>query len=113
MTSSATLAALASLVAGSLATFAAMRLWDARRGREARRSSVTRLDAHISSNSGTKVTPVKTAALQREAQEVFETREATHDLAVLDRLLRDVRDLTGADEAIFWRWVEARQTLVP
>ncbi|HEY4130854.1 MAG TPA: sensor domain-containing diguanylate cyclase, partial [Gemmatimonadaceae bacterium] len=38
---------------------------------------------------------------------------ASHDLQVLDRSLRDIRDLTSADEAIFWRWVEARQTLVP
>ena len=32
---------------------------------------------------------------------------------MLDRLLVDIRDWLGADEAIFWRWVEARQTLVP
>lgn len=76
--------------------------------------AVTRVEAHLAkSGSVTRFTPAKTIALQREAQEVAEAKEATQDLAVLDRQLRDLRDLSGADEAIFWRWVEGRQTLVP
>jgi diguanylate cyclase (GGDEF)-like protein len=59
------------------------------------------------------LTPAKSAALRRDVQQVFESKEAAIDLAVLDRSLRDIRDLTSAEEAIFWRWVEARQTLVP
>ncbi|HXT18809.1 MAG TPA: sensor domain-containing diguanylate cyclase [Gemmatimonadaceae bacterium] len=78
------------------------------------RAALTRVDAHRSSaTSGSRLTPAKSTALGREAQERFETREATRDLEILDRLLRDLRDLSGADEAIFWRWVEARQTLMP
>jgi diguanylate cyclase (GGDEF)-like protein len=79
-----------------------------------RRESVTRLDAHrLSATAGSRLTPAKSAALGREAQERFESKEAARDLELLDRLLRDTRDITGADEAIFWRWVEARQTLMP
>ena len=106
--------ALVALIAGSAATLAALRVFDARGRRVGAKPGVNRLDAHLASApTSSKLTPAKTFALQREAQEVFETREATHDLAILDRLLRDIRDLTGADEAIFWRWVEARQTLLP
>jgi diguanylate cyclase (GGDEF)-like protein len=91
-----------------------MRARDRRRNQREGKTAVTRLDAHRASwGANARVTPVKSVALQREAQEDFETREASHDLAVLDRLLRDIRDLMGADEAIFWRWVEERQTLVP
>lgn len=75
--------------------------------------AVTRLDAHLSSPSGPKFTPAKSMALRRDVQQRVETNEATQDLAVIDRLLADIRDLSGADEAIFWRWHETRQTLVP
>jgi len=104
---------------GAVVALVAMRLRD----RGARPSSrdwsrpsepVTRVDAHLSSSSpSARSTPIKTTALRRDVQARFETREATRDFEILDRLLRDIRDLTGADEAIFWRWVEARQTLVP
>lgn len=76
--------------------------------------AVTRLEAHMASlPTGPKLPPATSTALRRDVQEVFETTEATQDLEVLDRLLRDIRDLSNADEAIFWRWVEARETLVP
>jgi diguanylate cyclase (GGDEF)-like protein len=75
---------------------------------------VTRLQAHMASlPAGPKLAPATSTALRRDVQQVFETTEATQDLEVLDRLLRDIRDLSNADEAIFWRWVEARATLVP
>ena len=73
---------------------------------------LTRLEAHLSS-AASRMTPARSAALRRDVQEGYETNEARADLAVLDRLLVDVRDMAGADEAIFWRWVESRQTLVP
>lgn len=107
------LLALAALIAGAAAALAGMRAFDARR-RSVDGKPVSRVAAHLASApSASRLTPAKTFALQRESQENFETREATHDLAILDRTLRDLRDLTGADEAIFWRWVEVRQTLVP
>lgn len=108
------LVALAALIAGSAATVVALRALDARRRSVDAKEGVTRIGAHLASSpSASRLTPARTFALQREAQEVFETREANHDLAILDRLLRDIRDLSGADEAIFWRWVETRQTLLP
>ncbi len=82
---------------------------------DSNRSGVTRVDAHLSTSGSSlpRFTPAKSTALQRDMQVIFETKEASHDLQVLDRSLRDIRDLTSADEAIFWRWVEARHTLVP
>ena len=88
----------------------------ARRKRAANGSGtgVTRMDAHLASTAAlSRLTPAKSSALQRDVQQVFEHREAAIDLEVLDRALRDIRDLAAADEAIFWRWVENRQTLVP
>src|SRR5262249_19158396 len=73
---------------------------------------VTRVDALLSS-SPAKVTAATSQALRRDVQEIFENKEAAEDLVILDRLLVDISDLTGAEEAIFWRWVESRATLVP
>jgi hypothetical protein len=55
------------------------------------RPAVTRLDAHMSAAQYPRFTPAKSAALRRDVQEKFETKEATHDLEVLDRSLRDIR----------------------
>jgi diguanylate cyclase (GGDEF)-like protein len=77
-------------------------------------AGVTRMDAHLASTALiSRLTPAKSSALQRDVQQVFENREAAIDLEVLDRALRDIRDLAVADEAVFWRWVENRETLVP
>ena len=75
--------------------------------------SETRIETHLASAAATTVVAAKSTALRREVQQVVEATEASHDLEVLDRLLIDIRDLAGGDEAIFWRWVESRQTLVP
>ena len=72
---------------------------------------VTRLEAHIARPTPTR--PMPTEALKREVLLSVERTEATKDLATLDGLLRDVRDLLQADEAIFWRWSEDRDTLLP
>jgi diguanylate cyclase (GGDEF)-like protein len=42
-----------------------------------------------------------------------ERTEATQDIETLDRLLRDVRDLLYAEEAIFWKWDEERDAMRP
>jgi diguanylate cyclase (GGDEF)-like protein len=73
---------------------------------------VTRVDALLSA-APSKVVTATPQALRRDVQEVFENKEAAEDLAILDRLLVDIADLAGAEEAIFWRWVESRETLVP
>jgi len=102
--------AAASFASGAVAA------WLALRGRKPRPAPpaprVTRVDALLSS-SARMATPAKSQALQRDVQKVFENREAAEDLAILDRLLADISDLAGGDEAIFWRWVESRETLVP
>jgi diguanylate cyclase (GGDEF)-like protein len=96
---------------GALATWVAMRRM--RASTDGERTQVTRLDAHLSASSVGRPTPATSTALRRDVQQRFEAREASFDLEMLDRLLRDIRDLAGADETIFWRWVEARQALVP
>ena len=72
---------------------------------------VTRIEAHIGRPTPTR--PMPTEALKREVLLSEERTEATKDLATLDGLLRDVRDLLQADEAIFWRWSEDRDTILP
>jgi diguanylate cyclase (GGDEF)-like protein len=72
---------------------------------------VTRLEAHISRPTPARGQP--TEALKRDVLLSAERTEATKDLATLDGLLRDVRDLLQADEVIFWRWSEDRDTLLP
>lgn len=76
-----------------------------------RAKRVTRLEAQIS--RPTPARPMPTEALKRDVLLSAERTEADHDLETLDGLLRDVRDLTQADEAIFWRWSEERDTLLP
>lgn len=51
--------------------------------------------------------------LRGDAQEVQQHAEGLTYLAELDRFLRDVRDALGAEEAILWRWNEARGTQLP
>ena len=76
-----------------------------------RERRVTRLEAQIA--RPTPARPMPTEALKREVLLSVERTEATKDLAILDGFLRDVRDLIQADEAIFWRWSEERDTLIP
>jgi diguanylate cyclase (GGDEF)-like protein len=81
--------------------------------REARtlRAQLERFDAQIRNTE----TPrsVDVSDLRREAQFRFVAREAEHYRDLLAHLLADFRDATGAEEAIFWDWNEARDGLVP
>jgi diguanylate cyclase (GGDEF)-like protein len=52
-------------------------------------------------------------ALRRDVRVTFEAREAAQDRVTLASLLADFRDVTGAQEAIFWRWKPERETLAP
>src|SRR3954451_3191090 len=74
---------------------------------------LSRVDTHRTSAVQVRLTPAKSTALRRDVQEVVQSKEAAQDLEMLDQLLRDIRDLSSADEAIFWRWIEERQTLIP
>ena len=53
------------------------------------------------------------ASLRPAAQASAERAQTEIDLGVLTRYLVDIRDLTGAREAVFWRWSESRAALVP
>ena len=101
-----------------LAGVAAVAAWLGARISAARRANAlttieTHIDARLVTPTGPNFTPVKSTALLRGAQEVYESKEATQDLAILERLLRDIRDQCGAEEAIYWRWIEERELLVP
>ncbi len=48
--------------------------------------------------------------LRSDRQAQFQTAEGLRHIDALDRYLRDVRDTMGADEVVFWRFNEARQT---
>lgn len=75
---------------------------------------LTRIDAHLSgATPGLGIPRVTSAAMRRDVQESTEKLEARDDVERLDRILRDIRDVTGADETIFWRWIDTRETLVP
>src|SRR5205085_1419170 len=76
-----------------------------------RERRVTRLEAQIGRPTPSR--PMPTEALKREVLLSVERTEATKDLAILDGFLRDVCDLVQADESIFWRWSEDRDTLIP
>jgi diguanylate cyclase (GGDEF)-like protein len=93
---------------GALPYFYARSLVALHQRRERR---VTRLDAQIGRPTPAK--PMATEALKREVLLSAERTEATKDLSILDGFLRDVRDLVQGDEAIFWRWNEERDTLLP
>jgi len=76
-------------------------------------AAVTRVEAHLAASTPDELPMATAAALRRDVQAVVESREAASDLDVLDRLLRDIRDLVKADEAILWRTVSQRQALIP
>jgi diguanylate cyclase (GGDEF)-like protein len=60
------------------------------------------------------LTPSGTAADMRVVtQKMVEREEAAADIVTLDAYLSDVRDLIGADEAVFWRWSEERDSVAP
>jgi diguanylate cyclase (GGDEF)-like protein len=106
------LTVLTSTAVGAAAAWIGLRRLTRRRSVADPHIPVTRVTAHLSS-SASRFTPARSQALRRDVQEVYESKEAAADLEMLDRLLIDIRDMAGADEAIFWRWVEPRRTLVP
>lgn len=53
------------------------------------------------------------ASLRRDVQASVELAQTEADLELLAAYLVDIRDLTGAREAVFWRWSESRGALLP
>lgn len=115
------LVGLVALVVFGVAAGAAMAVAVARLGmltrwmkHESSDAGLTRIDAHLTgATPGFGIPRVTSAAMRRDVQQSVEKLEAREDVERLDRMLRDIRDLTGADEAIFWRWIDSRETLVP
>jgi diguanylate cyclase (GGDEF)-like protein len=66
--------------------------------------SVARLAATVSASP---------SSLRRDVQASVERAQTEADLDLLAAYLVDIRDLTGAREAVFWRWSESREALVP
>src|SRR3712207_6133439 len=53
------------------------------------------------------------APLRRDVQASVDRALTEVDLGLLAAYRADIRDLTGAREAVFWRWSESRDALVP
>ena len=76
------------------------------------RAKLARVEGYLADR---RMTPLGNAVispddLRSERQAQFQTAEGLRHIDALDRYLRDVRDTMGADEVVFWRFNEARQT---
>ena len=77
------------------------------------RSRLARVEGYLADRRMTPLGGTAVAAptdLRSDRQAQFQTAEGLRHIDALDRYLRDVRDSIGADEVIFWRFNEARQT---
>lgn len=107
-----------SLIAAALVALAALIaagvfLRQARRARAelaSSRARLAKLEAPITSDDSS---GAPANALRRDVRVSFEVHEAKQDRAVLRQLLKDFRDVAGAEEAIFWRWAPDRDSLSP
>jgi diguanylate cyclase (GGDEF)-like protein len=77
----------------------------------AARSRLARIDDALPRDEQPRTIGAK--ALRREVRVSFEVNEARADRAVIVQLLMDFRDLSGAEEAIYWRWLPDRECLMP
>ena len=75
------------------------------------RARLARIDADLPANDDDEA--VGAEALRRDVRVNFEAKEVEHDRDLLRSLLRDFRDVAGAEEAIFWRWSADRDSLTP
>lgn len=104
-------ALLAALAAIAVAVAAMRQSARSRKELEAARSRLARIDAELP-----RIEPhptISAKALRRDVRVSFEVSEARADRAVLVQLLIDFRDVSGAEEAIFWRWMPERDSLAP
>jgi diguanylate cyclase (GGDEF)-like protein len=108
MLAAAIVLAIAALVA---AGYALRHAKQSRRDLAAAHARLARIDAV--SPSDDEQHPVGAEALRRDVRVSFEEKEVEHDRTLLELLLRDFRDVAGAEEAIFWRWREERDSLSP
>ena len=99
-------ALLAALAAIAVAAAAMRQSGRARKELEVARTRLARIDAELPRTEQHPTVGAK--ALRREVRVSFEVQEARADRAVIVQLLIDFRDVSGAEEAIFWRWLPER-----
>ena len=104
----ALLAAVAAIVVGGAALRQASR---AKRELATARGRLARIDAEMPTMD---LQPaISATALRRDVRVSFEVSAARADRAVIVQLLMDFRDVAGAEEAIYWRWMPERDALAP
>ena len=81
------------------------------RAREEQRQR--RIDDHLAGGRRLPSLTPSPSHLRRDEQRRAEREDAEVEIGLLAVTLRDLRDAAGADEAIFWRWVESRDALTP
>ena len=76
------------------------------------RSRLARVEGYLADRRTTPLgnAVVNPSDLRSDRQAQFQTAEGLRHIDALDRYLRDVRDTIGADEVVFWRFNETRQT---
>jgi diguanylate cyclase (GGDEF)-like protein len=104
----AILAALAAIAVAGAALRQASR---ARRELVTARTRLARIDAEMPTVDQHPAISAK--ALRRDIRVSFEVSQARDDRAVIVQLLIDFRDVSGAEEAIYWRWIPERDALAP
>ena len=104
-------ALLAALAAIAVAVAAMRQSSRAKKELETARTRLARIDAELPRTEQSSTVGAK--ALRREVRVSFEVQQAREDRAVLVQLLIDFRDVSGAEEAIFWRWLPDRECLAP
>ena len=102
---------LAALAAIAVAVAAMRQSARSRKELEAARSRLARIDAELPRVE--QHSTVSATALRRDVRVSFEVSAAREDRAVIVQLLIDFRDVSGAEEAIYWRWMPDRNTLTP
>jgi len=105
-------AALLAAVAAIVVAGAALRQAStAKRDLATARGRLARIDAEMP--TADQHPAISAKALRRDVRVSFEVSEARADRAVIVQLLIDFRDVSGAEEAIYWRWIPERDSLAP
>jgi diguanylate cyclase (GGDEF)-like protein len=75
-------------------------------------ATARRIEDHLASGQG-RLPSFTPSQLRTIEQHRADREDAEAEIGLLNGTLRDVRDASEADEAIFWRWVESRDSLAP
>lgn len=111
--------ALGALLVGVAALASVATLFLARRRERTPRHDRTRIDPPRVEGYGpgrtlrTTIEQPVARHLRRDVEERLAQAESAADRGALGRYLADIRDLVAAEEAVFWEWLEERDTLRP